>query len=90
MSRGTREIFRFNCPNCDTVNTSKCSKCGQVYRFDPTRRPGERLLIRHLSFGEDQWRHIQARAKIMGVSANEWLRLAAAEILAMPPGRLIS
>lgn len=90
MARSTRQVFRFNCPNCRAPNTAKCAKCGELYRFDPTRKPGERLLIRHLSFGEDQWKHIQARAKIMGVSANEWMRLAAADILALPPERLIS
>ena len=90
MSRGTRQIFRWNCPNCRAENTSKCAKCGQLYRFDPTRRPGERLLIRHLSFGEDQWKRITARAKILNITAAELVRLSLADTLAMPPERLIS
>ena len=86
----TLRIFKFTCTACGTESTAKCQKCGEVYRFDPTRRPGEKLLVRHLTFGEDQWKQIQRRAAVMGVSANEFLRLAAAESLVMPPGRLIS
>ena len=89
MGRTLRN-FKFNCPACGAESTAKCQKCGEAYRFDPTRRPGEKLVIRHLSFGGDQWKQIQRRAAVMGVSANEFLRLSAAEALVMPPGRLIS
>jgi hypothetical protein len=90
MSRGTRQIFHFNCPNCGSVNTSKCKKCGEVYRFDPTRRPGERLVVRHLTFGEDRWKRVTARAKILNITAAELVRLSLADTLASPPERLIS
>lgn len=90
MSRTTRQTFRYNCPACGTSNTTTCKKCGQLYRFDPILGPGEKLVSRHLAFGNKQWERIQGRARMLGISANEWLRLAAADILSLPAGRLIS
>ena len=90
MARTRTQIFRWNYPKCGASNTSTCKKCGELYRFDPTRRPGERLLIRHLSFGEDQWKRVIARAKILNITAAELVRLSLADTLAMPPERLIS
>lgn len=90
MSRGTARIFRFYCPTCGAENTSKCRKCGAVYKFDPVRRPGERLVLRHLTFGEYQWKRVTARATILNITAAEYVRLSLADTLAMPPERLIS
>ena len=89
MPKTTTHIFRFNCPKCGASNTSTCRKCGELYRFDPTRRPGERLVKRHLNFGEDQWKRIEARAKILGITTAELVRLGMVEILILPPQRLI-
>ena len=89
MARTTRQ-FRYNCPVCETVNTATCRKCGTVYKFDPTLGPGEKLVKRHLSFGDKQWGLMAARAKMLGVSVNELIRLFCSDMMAQPPSRLIS
>jgi hypothetical protein len=90
MSRTLSQIFRWNCPKCGAENTCTCKKCHNLYRFDLTRRPDERLVNRHLTFGENQWRHITARAKILGITISGLMRLGMVEILILPPQRLIS
>jgi hypothetical protein len=90
VPRGTALIFRFNCPTCGAENTATCRKCRAVYRFDPTRGPGEKLLTRHLKFSSGQWARIVGRAKILNISPAEYVRLSCADTLAMPPERLIS
>jgi hypothetical protein len=91
MARQTR-IFKFNCPKCGVENTATCKHCGTLYRFDPVKQPGEKMVKRHILFGERQWQRAVARAKVTpGVNGpSELVRLALAEILAMPPIRLIS
>ena len=90
MARSLSQIFRYHCPKCGVSNTCTCKRCGEVYRFDPTLRPGERMVKLHLNLGEDQRRRVTARAKLLGISANEYVRLSLAETLFMPPQRLIS
>lgn len=52
-------------------------------------QPGEKRVLRHLKFGDDQWKRIMARAKVQGISASELVRMACEERLLMPPERLI-
>ena len=90
MPRTTRQTFRYNCPACGAVNTATCKRCGVVYKFDPTLGPGEKLVNRHLTFGDKQWERMAARAKMLGISVNEFVRMSCYDTLSMPASRLIS
>lgn len=91
MARQPR-TFKYTCPKCGLEQSVQCRRCKTTYVFDPTRVPGEKLLAKKCYFGERQWERIVARAKVIpGVHGpNEFLRLAAEEILALPPNMLIS
>jgi hypothetical protein len=72
-------------------NTASCPKCGASYEFDPMDPPGEKRVQRRICFPERLWAGIVARAKIIpGIgSAAKFVRLACAEVLAIPPQTLI-
>ena len=84
--------FKYFCPRCGVENTATCRHCKAIYRFDPVKQPDKRWVIQRVRFGERQWQQIVARAKITpGVNGPaEFIRLACAEVLAMPPVRRIS
>ena len=91
MARQPR-TFYYDCPHCSLHQNVHCKRCKKVYVFDPTRRPGEKLVQKKLSFGEIQWDRVVARAKVTpGVAGPaELIRIMVDECLAMPPVRLIS
>jgi hypothetical protein len=84
--------FKYTCPNCGRQQTVNCKHCHATYVFDPTRQPGEKLVGKKVYFGQRQWDQIVARAKVTPAvnGPGEFVRLACAEVLAMPPVRLIS
>jgi predicted RNA-binding Zn-ribbon protein involved in translation (DUF1610 family) len=91
MARQPR-IFRYFCPKCGVENTATCKHCKTTYRFDPVKQPGEKLVLRHILFGERQWQRMVARAKVTpGINGpSEFVRMACDEVLSMPPHRLFS
>ena len=82
-------IFRYTCSACGKQNTATCKHCGAQYRFDPAFQAGEKRVVRHLKFGDRQWLKIQARAKLHGISASDYVRMACDDALSIPPERLI-
>lgn len=84
--------FYYHCPKCGRKQSVNCKHCGATYVFDPTRRPGEKLLSKKVRFGELQWQRLVVRAKVTpGVEGPaELIRIMVDECLAMPPVRLIS
>jgi hypothetical protein len=68
-----------------------CPKCGEAYEFDPDPVPQEKSTNQRIWFPESMWARLIGRAKVTpGVAtAAELVRLACAEVLAMPPQNLI-
>jgi hypothetical protein len=91
MARQPR-IFRYFCPKCGVQNTATCRHCKTIYHFDTVKAPDEKWVIQRVRFPERMWQRIVVRAKVTpGVNGPaELIRLACAEVLAMPPVRLIS
>jgi hypothetical protein len=78
-------------PYWQARKTTTCPKCRACYEFDAFKAPDEKIVQRRVCFPERLWGCIVARAKIIpGVgSAAQFVRLACAEVLAIPPQNLI-
>ena len=68
-----------------------CGKCGARYEFDAFKAPDEKRVQQRICFPVGLWGRIVARAKITpGIgSAAQLVRLACAEVLAIPPQNLL-
>ena len=91
MARQPR-TFRYHCPKCAREQTVNCKYCGATYVFDSAKLPDEKWVNMRVRVGEQMYQRIVARAKVTpGVNGpQELVRLACAEVLAMPPVMLIS
>jgi len=91
MARQPR-IFKYFCPKCSREQTVNCKFCKATYIFDTAKRPDEKWVSLRVRVGEQMYQRIVARAKVTpGVNGPaEFIRLACAEVLALPPIRLIS
>jgi hypothetical protein len=78
-------------PYWQARRTTTCPKCRTCYEFDTFKAPDEKKVQQRICFPERLWGRIVARSKIIpGVgSAAKFIRLACAEVLAIPPQNLI-
>jgi hypothetical protein len=56
----------------------------------PHNAPGEKRVIKRVSFGDRQWAHLKARAQSAGMGVNEFIRLACDDMLNMDLHRAMS
>lgn len=78
-------------PYWQARKTATCPKCRTCYEFEAFKGPDEKRIYQRVCFPELLWGRIVALAKITpGIgSAAQLVRLACAEVLAIPPQNLI-